>query len=89
MRSLLRVVERNTLSVTERNIRSILIQSEVHDVRKLKPSDIKEKYRTPPSIEEYRVGFIKDLVDIQNNQLEVDGFNDDELEDILQHLCVS
>ena len=86
---LLRVVEFDTLSVTGRNLRSILLQTEVHDVRKLKPCDIKEKYRKPPMGEEYRVGFIKELIDVKNNQLDVDGFNKDELDEILQHLCVS
>ena len=89
LRSLLRVVEYDTLSVTGRNLSSILLKTEVHDVRKLKPSDIKEKYRKLPSSEEYRLGFIKELVDVKNNKLEVNGFNDDELEEILQHLCVS
>ena len=31
--------------------------------------------------EEYRVGFIKELIDVKNNQLDVDGFNKDELDD--------
>jgi hypothetical protein len=89
LRRLLRVVECDTLSVTGRNLRSILLQTEVQNVRNLKASDIIEKYRTPPRSEEYRVGFIKELIDVKNNQLEVNGFNCDELEEILQHLCVS
>ena len=45
----------------------------------MKPSDIKEKYRTPPQHEEYRVGFVKELVDVKNNLLEVDGSKGDEM----------
>ena len=89
LRDLLKVVELDTQSVTGRNLRNILIQTDVHDVRKLEASDYKVKYRTVPSNEEYRVEFIKELIDVNNNQLEVPGFDDDELEDILQYLCVS
>ena len=38
---------------------------------------------------QYMVGFIKEIIDVKNNQLEVNGFNDDKLEEILQHLCAS
>ena len=43
-------------------------------------------YRDIPRNEQHRVGFIKEIIDVKDNQLEVDGFNDDELEEILQHL---
>ena len=66
-----------------------MLQTEVQDVRNLKPSDVKTKYRVLPENEKYRVGFIKEIVDVRNNQLVVEGFDDDELETILQHLCVS
>jgi hypothetical protein len=89
LRSLLRVVEFDTQSVTGRNLKSIFLQTEAQDVRRLKPSDVKAKYRDVPRNDEYRVGFIKEIIDVKNNQLEVKGFNDDELEEILQHLCVS
>ena len=89
LRSLLKVVEYDTMSVTGRNLRSILLQTEAQDVRKLKACDYKIKYRKIPRNEEFRVGFIKELIDVKNNQLDVHGFNNDELDEILQHLCVS
>ena len=66
-----------------------MLQTDVQDVKMLKPSDVKKKYRILPENEKYRVGFIKEIVDVKNNQLEVEGFDDEELEAILQHLCVS
>lgn len=89
LKDLLKVVEYDTLSVTGRNLRIILQQTHVQDVRSLRPGDVSFKYRDVPENEQYRVGFIKELVDIKNSQLEVQGFNDEELDDILQHLCVS
>ena len=66
-----------------------MLQTDVQDVKILKPSDVKTKYRILPEYGKYRVGFIKEIVDVKNNQLEVEGFDDEELEAILQHLCVS
>jgi hypothetical protein len=45
LRSLLRVIEYDTLSVTGRNLRQIMLQTDVQDVKILKPSDVKTKYR--------------------------------------------
>ena len=89
LRNLLRVVEFDTQSVTSRNLRSILLQTDVQDVRNLRPDDVKGKYRDVPRNEKYRVAFIDEIIDVKNNQLEVNGFHDDELEEILHHLCVS
>ena len=80
LRSLLKVVEYDTLSVTGSNLRRIMLKTDIQDMRRLKPSDVKVKYR---------VGLIKELIDVKKNQLEVIGFDYEELEAILQHLCVS
>ena len=77
------------LSVTGRNLRSILLQTEVQDVRELKACHYEIKYRNVPRNEEFRVGFIKELIDLKNNQLDVPGFEIEEIGEILQHLCVS
>ena len=89
LREVLRVVEYDTRSVTGRNLRNILLKTNQDDVRNLKPSDYRAKYRDIPVNEDYRVGLIKEIVEIKNQQLEVDGFNDDELDYILHHVCVS
>ena len=66
-----------------------MLETDIHDVRRLKPSHVKVKYRNLPENEKYRVGFINELIDMKNNQLEVIGFDEEELEAIFQHLCVS
>ena len=89
LKDLLRIVEFDTRSVTGRNLRTILLDTSVQDIRSLKSEHVTAKYRDMPINEQYRVDFIKELVDVKNNELEVQGFTYDELEDILQHLCVS
>ena len=83
------MIEFDTLSVTGRNLRKILIKTGMHDIRSLMPNDYKLKYKEVPESEEYRVGFIKELINIQHSEMEVPGFEREELQAILQHLCVS
>ena len=89
LRHILRLIEYDTLSVTGRNLRMILIKTGMHDIRSLKPNNYNLKYEEVPVNEEYRVSFIKELINIEQSELEVPGFEGDELREILQHLCVS
>ena len=89
LRELLKVLEYDTMSVTGGNLRQILIDTDTHDIRNLEPSDIKAKYKDIPIGEEYRVNVIKEIIETRNNQLEVPGFENHELEEILRHVCVS
>ena len=77
------------MSVTGRNLRHILLQTSIFHIRKLKSRDITAKYRDIPRGEEYRVNVIKEIIDIKNQQLEVAGFDDHELDEILRFVCVS
>ena len=61
----------------------------VTDIKVLKPSDIKAKYYDIPSHEKYRVDVIREIVDIKDGQLNVPGFNTEELDLILKHVCSS
>ena len=89
LRHILRLIEYDTLSVTGRNLRMILIKTGLHDIRSLKPNDYNLKYGEVPVNEEYRVSFIQELINIEQNKLEVPGFERYEVKEILQYLCVS
>ena len=89
IRSLLRVIQYDTRSVTGNNLRSILRKTKVEDVKNLKSSDVTGKYRDAPASEQYRVGFIKEIIAVRNNILEMADFSAEEIDDILLHLCVS
>ena len=56
--------------------------------RKKKEEKKDEYFEVPPGCE-YRGQFIKEPIDIREEQLEVDGFTTIELSEILQYLCVS
>ena len=82
LRYLLRSIEYDTRSVTGNNLRELMLESGTFDIRKLKPKDVPER-------EEYRVEFIKELIEVKNNEIEVAGFDNQQLDDILSYLCVS
>ena len=37
----------------------------------------------------YKINFIKELIDVKHGKLEVEGFLDDELDQIVEFLCTS
>ena len=56
----------------------------------LSPSDAsKVVYEAIDVSDVYRVDFIKEIIDVKHGILEVDGFNVEEMDLILQHLCTS
>ena len=89
LRNLLKVIESDTRSVTGHNLRTLLLRSKAENIRDLKPHHVTAKYRNIPEGEEYRVNFVKEIIEVKNNNLEVNGFDADELQEILEHLCVS
>ena len=65
-----------------------MLKIKAFQIQSLKPSDVSYKYRDIPVEEYFRVDFIKEIIEVRNNGLEVPGFSKDELDDIMQHLCV-
>ena len=89
LKSLLKVVESDTRSVTGLNLRCPLLKLKAEHVQELNPKDESFKYREVPAGEEFRIDFIKEIIEVKNNKTEVPGFTMEELEEILQHLCGS
>ena len=89
LKSLLKVVESDTKSVTGDNLRCILLKSKATHVYKWTPKDANFKYREVPDGEQFRVDFIKEIIEVKNSELEVIGFTVEEPDEILQHLCGS
>ena len=59
----------------------------VEDITK---NDVDEfKYAEVPPDEKWWVGMVKEIVEIRNNNLEVDYFDEEELTEILHYICTS
>ena len=61
------------------------------DYEKLTPALVKRKlqYAELPVNQQWRTTFAHEIKMIQNDELELDGFLPDELEEILTHICIS
>ena len=42
-----------------------------------------------PKNEEWRIGFLKELLDIRSNDIVLDSFSKDEIDDMIQFVCTT
>ena len=70
LRSVLKVIEFNTRSVTGHNLRSIILKTKTEHLTRLKPSDVVYKYRYIPDEEFYRVDFTEENIKVKNSELQ-------------------
>ena len=88
MTNLLNLVKHDCQSRTGLNLRYIMLRTHVSNVDELKPSDIRKLvYNEIPKTEEWKIGFVEELIDCQHNQLSIPGFNHLELEDMKFFIC--
>ena len=81
---------RDVRSVTGSNYRNIMLllgKSRVEDVKLEDSSSL--TYHTLDPSEAWKVSSIKEIINTKAGMLEVPGFQIDELEEILHHLCTS
>ena len=87
-KDLLRVIENDTRSTTGNNIRNILRLTQRVKIEDVSKHDIQNICYCPiPNNEEWRIPFIKEIIEARNSSVEVVGFTSDELSDILEYLC--
>ena len=77
-------------STTGQNLRKIMLQTDKLSVAQLSKDDIKTIVYHPTSPEDkWKESFVRELLQVKDNQMEVHGFDPQEIDDILEHLCVS
>ena len=89
LKNLIKVIEYDTRSVTGHNLRTLMLNSSTDNIKNLMPKHADNDYFEVPEGEEYRIEFIKELIEVKNNTYKVDGFSNEELDDILCFLCTS
>ena len=47
------------------------------------------EYHTIPENEEWRVSLVKEIIEVKENEYEVPGFTNEELEEIINFVCTS
>ena len=75
-------------SVTGANMRNIMLLVGKTKVEDVKPSDVDSlAYFKLEENEMWKVGMIKELIDFKSGDVEISGFDQEEIASILHHLC--
>ena len=88
-RMLLHHIGCDVRSRTGRNLWQILLQTDKLCVDQLVKDDISGlKYHPTLPGDKWKEGLVKEILDLRSNKLEIDGFDEEELECILENICV-
>ena len=75
---------------TSSNLRNLLLLTEKNSIEELCKDDIRNlKYNQIEKKDAWKVGFIHEITDLKLNKLKVEGFSEEELEEILAYLCTA
>ena len=86
---LLGLIKHDVRSTTGLNLRKILLQTEKLDVDSLCKDDCSSlSYHPTPLEDKWKEAMVNELIEVRGNQIQVEGFETEELETILEHLCV-
>ena len=89
-KELLKMIKYDTRSVTGKNVRRITLLAGRELFSEVRKDDIiKVPYFGIEEKEKWRIDIINEIIEIRNNDIEVPGFNTDELSEILNYACTS
>ena len=72
---------------TGANLRIIMLLTEKNRICDLKSGNVDFAYHTINEADEWKIDFVKELIDVKNDNLNVAGMDFDEIEEILEYLC--
>ena len=86
---LLETIIKDTRSTTGSNLRNILLLTQKSSVLELVPNDvISLKYNQLPDEEAWKVKIIQELIEVKNQNLEVEPLRYQEIDDMLEYICI-
>ena len=89
-KQLLSFIKKDVRSTKGSNLRNILLLTNKNTIEELSLEDIKSiKYNQIEREDEWNVKFIREVTDIKFNQVEVENFSKEELDEILTYLCTT
>ena len=89
LRELLEVAQRDVRTTTGANMRFIMLLTGQNRVEDLKAGNADFDYHTVSEANRWKIDFIRELIDVRDDELTVDGMDQEELEEILEYLCIS
>ena len=89
-RHLLENIKYDVRSTTGSNLRKIMHLLQKDSIDDICKSDVNNIVFSPiPKNEEWRIGFLKELLDIRSKDVSLENFSKDEIEDMIQHVCTT
>ena len=90
MVQLLNNVKYDVRSTTGKNLRMLMFLTQRSNVDEICREDYKKiDYHKINESEQWRISIIEEIIDIKYNQLDVEGFEAEEIEEILNFVCTS
>ena len=91
LKSVFTTMSRNVQSQTGRNLRKIMLLMNKSSISELKSSEVKEtlKYKAVPDDQVWRIPIVKELIEVKAGNAVIEGFTNEEILEMLQHVCVS
>jgi hypothetical protein len=91
LKSVFQTVSRNIKSQTGRNLRKIMLLMNKANISELKSSEVKEcmKYKAVPENQVWRIPIVKELIEVKAGNVVIEGFTNEEILEMLEHVCVS
>jgi hypothetical protein len=90
IRSVLKKVKYDCRSNTGHNLRNMMLVAGNSTVSELKPGCFKKHvYKNVPSGDEWKIPLAREMIEILSAELAVDGFQQEEINDMLHHVVVS
>ena len=77
-------------SVTGSNLRNILLMTDKASIHHLVPDDVLNmRYHQIEESEVWKISIIEEIIEIKNSNMQRIDFSSDEMEELLEYLCVS
>ena len=91
LNNVFQTVSRNVQSQTGRNLRKIMLLMKKANISELKSSEVKEslKYKAVPDNQVWRIPIVKELIEVKAGNAVIEGFTNEEILEMLEHVCVS
>ena len=89
-RLLLSQISHDVRSVTGKNMRNILLQTDKYDVDELTKSDVSGiKYFPIDPEDRWKASLVIEVIDARDSKLHLNGFSDEEMSSLIQFICTS
>ena len=87
LKQLLELVKRDVRCTTGSNLRFIMLLTGNNTIEDLKACKVDFDYHTVEKCDEWKIKLVKELIDVQQDDLTVEGLEQAELDEILDYLC--